>query len=96
LVTTVSGRRAGVAAISRARRWVVVPAERAMALPGSAGQLGDVPPDRHVGDVEAGHEVRDPDGAVAADLGEDQVLALLGEHLHSIHHDRTEVDITAG
>ncbi len=41
-----------------------------------AGELRDVATDRHVGDVELGHELGDPDGAAVLHAAEDEVLAL--------------------
>jgi hypothetical protein len=45
-----------------------------------AVELGDVAPDRHLGDVKLLHQVGHPDGAVGAHLGDDAVLPLTREH----------------
>ncbi len=119
-VTTVSGRMSLVATCW-ASRCVVVPADRAIALPGrtrssaaramaafsaagdlelgeepwlvrrvpgvdgaavhlahqsGAGELGDVATDRHVRDVELGHELGDPRRAAVLHAAEDQLPAL--------------------
>ena len=54
-----------------------------------AGELGDVPPDGHVRDVEALHQVGDAGGPVGAHGSQDPLLTLRGEHPNTLARNQT-------